>query len=181
LKPSRNIASFALLLFIYEIGTFVPALQAQKPQNPGNSQAQKIAPVPSRVWKSETTGNEYRVWTENNRFHAEWLNIPPGSAAKGVYIRTVCHRAGQKWIGEARSYLPCVAGEAKKEQIVNFCHVTTGFEIDSMTDSRISGRTEGMKRFDCTKCQVLEKEWKSFVWVPKPQKSGPSRPLPGSQ
>jgi hypothetical protein len=164
LKLSRNLASLAVFLFLSPIGTGVPILRAQKPVK---SQAQKVAPIPTRIWKSKTTGNEYRVWTEDNRFHAEWSNIPPGSAAKGAYIRTVCQRAGEKWVGESHSYLPCVGGEGKKEHIINFCHVTTGFEIDTMTASRITGRTEGLKRFDCAKCQVLEKEWKNFEWTPK--------------
>jgi hypothetical protein len=64
-------------------------------------------------------------------------------------------------------FLPCSVGEGKQEHIANFCQLTTGFEIDSMTDSKITGRGESLKRFDCAKCNILEKEWKGFVWVPK--------------
>lgn len=166
---SRNARSLALLLAAFLITTAMPHLHGQEARKPSPEQAQKIAPVPSRVWKSETSGREYRVWMENQRFHAEWVNIPAEFVAQGAYIRTVCWRAGQKWIGESRSYRPCSVGEGKEEHIANWCHVTTGFELDSVTENRISGRGEGLKRFDCRKCQVIEKVWKSFVWVPKPQ------------
>jgi hypothetical protein len=181
LRPGR---SLSILAFLVVLGGTVIAhapLRAQQAIKPDKDQAQKVAPIPARMWKSQTTGNEYRVWTEDNRLHAEWTNIPPGSAAKGAYIRTVCRRAGEKWVGEAHSYLPCLKGKGKNEQLVNFCHVTTGFEINTRTASRITGRTEGLKRFDCSKCQVLEKEWKNFVWVPMPPKKGPGHEVPESR
>jgi hypothetical protein len=181
LRSGRNLSTLAFLLVLG--GTLVAhaPLRAQQAKKSEKEQAQRVAPIPTRTWKSETTGNEYRVWTEDNRLHAEWTNIPPGSAAKGAYIRTVCRRAGQKWVGESRSYLPCLAGRGKDEHLMNFCHVTTGFEINTMTASRITGRAEGLKRFDCSKCQVLEKEWKNFVWVPMPQKKGPGHEVPESR
>ena len=108
------------------------------------------------------------MWQENQRLHAEWSNIPPEFAAKGAYIRTVCRRAGKKWIGESHSYLPCSVGAGKEEHIANWCQVVTGFEVNSMTNSRISGRGEGLKRFDCLRCEVIEKVWGEFEWVPKP-------------
>jgi hypothetical protein len=180
LRASRYLVSFALLLLLWPVRTGLRAGQARQPRKPAAAQAQKLAPVPGRMWKSQTTGHEFRVWTEDSRFHAEWTNIPPASAAKGAYIRTVCRRAGEKWVGESQSYLPCVAGEGKNEHLMNFCHVTTGFEIDSMTASRIDGRTEALKRFDCAKCQVLEKEWKPFVWVTLPPKTGAGHQIPES-
>lgn len=159
----------ALILAAFLVASAVPDFRGQEARKAAPEQAQKVAPVPSRIWKSETSGKEYRVWTENQRFHAEWVNIPAEFAAKGAYIRTVCRRAGQKWIGESRSYLPCSVGEGKEEHLANWCHVVTGFEVESMTETRLTGRGEGLKRFDCRKCQVIEKVWGSFAWVPKPQ------------
>lgn len=167
LKLSRSFISLALLSLLCQAGSKVPAFLAQEAPKPSKSQPRKPAPAPGRVWKSKTSGKEFRVWTEKGSFHAEWANIPPEFASKGAYIRSVWRRAGQKWMGESRSYLPCTAGEGKEEHIANFCHVSTEFEVDSMTDSRLTGRGEALKRFDCSKCQVLEKEWRSFVWVPK--------------
>jgi hypothetical protein len=168
LKSLRSFLGLAIFLALFwPAGAGLRAVQPKSSPKTEKSQAEKVAPVASRVWKSKITGNEYRVWTENSRLHAEWLNIPPGSAAKGAYIHTVCRRVGQKWIGESRSYVPCLAGQGKDEHLINFCHVTTGFEIDTLTESSMTGRAEGLKRFDCAKCTVLEKEWKKFEWVPK--------------
>jgi hypothetical protein len=133
---------------------------------PANSVPRQAA-VKGSIWKSETTGKEYRVWTEKEQFHAEWTNIPPQFAAKGAHISSTGARKGQKWLGESQNYLPCSAGEGKQEHIANFCQLTTGFEVDSMSATRITGQGEALKRFDCAKCKVLEKEWKNFVWVPK--------------
>jgi hypothetical protein len=178
LKLSHRLASLAILVLLAASGTGITALQAQKPEK---KQAQKVAPVPTRVWKSETSGKEFRVWKENNRFHAEWANIRPEFAAKGVYIRTVCRRSGEKWVGESRSYLPCAVGEGKNEKVVNFCHFTTGFEVDTITDSRIAGRGEAVRVSDCTKCQVRNEGWKPFVWVPLPPKKGTGHEVPESR
>jgi hypothetical protein len=136
------------------------------PATPANPKATEAA-TKGRIWTSRTTGKEYRVWTESNQFHAEWTNIPLEFAAKGAYIRTVCDRKGAKWVGRSEEFLPCSIGTGKEEHIANFCKLTTGFELESMTATNITGRTEALKRFDCAKCQILEKEWKSFVWVPK--------------
>lgn len=167
LKFLRNVARFALAVLIVQIVYGKSPLQAPDPQKTAKSAAAKAAPAPGRIWGSKTTGKEYRVWTEDQKFHAEWTNVPPEFAAKGAYIRTVCQRRGQKWVGESQEYLPCSVGTGKQEHIANFCRLTTGFELDSMTATRITGRTEALKQFDCAKCKVLEKEWKSFVWVPK--------------
>lgn len=157
-----------LLLFSVVFFRAAPArFNAQESKTP-ERKGESAAPATARIWKSETSGKEYRVWTENRRFHAEWVNIPREFAAQGAYIRTVCRRAGAKWVGESRSFLPCSMGAGKEEHIANWCRVTTGFEVDSMTEKRITGRGEALKRFDCKACTALEKEWKGFVWVPKP-------------
>ncbi|MGE5325665.1 MAG: hypothetical protein ACM3NO_01390 [Deltaproteobacteria bacterium] len=140
-----------------------PAAAPAAPAKP----APAAAAAKGSIWKSETTGKEYRVWTEKDQFHAEWANIPPEFAERGAHISSTGARKSGKWVGESENYLPCSEGEGKQEHIANFCQLTTGFEIDSMTDSKITGRGEALKRFDCAKCKVLEKEWKGFVWVPK--------------
>ena len=140
-------------------------------QQPKTSKQQKEQlhkiPAGAKVWKSETSGKEYAVWKEGKYLHADWVDLLPQFAAKGAYIRSVLHREGSKWVGESQSYLPCSMGAGAEEHIANWCHVTTGIEIDSMTDTRVTGRGEALKRFDCKTCKVLEKEWKEFVWVPK--------------
>jgi hypothetical protein len=184
LNLSRSLVSLTLVLFL--AGCSNGPSQPAGSQNAVKSQApQAAATTPSkpaaaesagkgRIWTSQTTGKEYRVWIDamgvvpdKEEFHAEWTNIPPEFAAKGAFIRTVCERKGPKWVGKSQEYLPCSVGTGKQEHIANFCRLTTGFELDSMTATLITGRTEALKRFDCAKCQVLEKEWKSFVWVPK--------------
>ena len=160
------------LLLLFSVAIFCTALSgfgAQESKTPERNKGERAAPATAQIWKSETSGKEYRVWTENQRFHAEWVNIPPEFNAKGAYIRTVCRRAGAKWAGESRSYLPCSMGVGKEEHIANWCRVTTGFEVDSITEMRIAGRGEALKRFDCKACKVLEKVWVNFVWVPKPK------------
>jgi len=174
LKLSRIVASLALASMIGLAGCSNNSAPPAATQSAASNQpATPATPAPAAtaakgsLWTSQTTGKEYRVWTEKDQFHAEWANIPPEFTARGVYIRTVCNRKGAKWVGESSEYLPCSIGEGKQERIANFCRLTTGFELNSMTETKITGRTEALKRFDCAKCKILEKEWKDFVWVPK--------------
>ena len=119
------------------------------------------------VWKSETTGNEYRVRIEGDTLYAEWLNIPAAWAGHGAYVRTECRRLGQKWIGTSRSRLPCMEGSGPKARIVNWCPIVTRTEIDSVTPGRITGRGQAIRRSDCQSCKLLETAWSDFVWRPK--------------
>ncbi len=105
------------------------------------------------------------MWIENERLHAEWVNIPPGLTQR-AYIRTECRHVGARWIGTSQSYLPCEATESGK-RISNWCQVTTKMEFDPVGENRMSGRGEGLRRFDCSACKVLEMVWKEFKWVPK--------------
>jgi len=143
-------------------------VMAQQKQAPTPS---KPAPhPPGRVWVSETSGKEFLLWKASQQWHAEWVNVPSELAERGASIKTMFRRQGSKWVGTAQSYLPCTLGEGAQEHIANWCHVQTGMEISSMTDERITGRGEALERFDCQKCQVLEKAWRNFVWVPKKEK-----------
>ncbi len=126
----------------------------------------QVPRAPGQVWRSLTTGKEYRVRMGSQVLYAEWVNIPPQLAQRGAYIRTECRRVGAKWVGTSRSYLPCDTIEGKK-RVTNWCHLLTKIEIDTVTDKRIAGRGEGLKRFDCQRCKILETVWKAFEWVPK--------------
>jgi hypothetical protein len=119
------------------------------------------------IWKSQTTGNEYRVRIEGDTLYAEWANIPAAWVGHGAYIRTECRRLGSKWIGTSRSRLPCMEGSGPKARIVNWCPLVTRTEIDTVAADRISGRGQAIRRSDCQTCKLLETAWSDFVWTPK--------------
>lgn len=132
------------------------------------------APASARVWKSETTGKEFRVWTEKGVLHAEWVNVPLRLAKGGAYIRSELRRTGTKWAGTSKLRLPCESVEDNKP-VSNWCSLETKMEIESNTADRIAGRGESLKRFDCRTCKMLETDWAEFEWVPKEQKAGGSK------
>ncbi|MBZ5544103.1 MAG: hypothetical protein LAO07_10550 [Acidobacteriia bacterium] len=136
--------------------------------------AASAAPASARIWKSETTGKEFRVWTEKGVFHAEWVNVPPALTKGGAYIRSELRRTGTKWSGTSQLRLPCESVENNKP-VSNWCSLETKMEIDSVSASRITGRGESLKRFDCRTCKMLETGWAGFEWVPKEQKAGGSK------
>ena len=142
------------------------ALLAQQPSPPRRGQLPVPVPIAPRVWRSETTGKEYRVWIENQRFHAEWVNVPPDLAQRGASIRTTCRLVGAIWIGTTRSYLPCEAVESS-QRVRNWCRLLTKIEITDVKADRITGRGEGLRRFDCERCKILETVWADFEWVPR--------------
>ncbi len=176
---SRIAAGLALAFLIEPVGCSNPSSQPASTPNPATTQTpQASAPAPANpaatesaakgsLWKSETTGKEYRVWMEKGEFHAEWTNIPPEFAAKGARISSMGKRQGEKWVGESQEYLPCSVGEGTQSHIANFCRLATGFEIDSISATKITGRGESVRISDCAKCLVSKKEWKDFAWVPK--------------
>ena len=146
-------------------------LKAQQGKPPG---ANVISPREQgypTLWKSETTGKEYRVQVDKDSFSAEWVNIPPESAKRGAYIRSECHRIGSKWVGTTRVNVLCPAGEGAKEHITNTCRLQFRIEINSIQADKIMGRGETLKRFDCQSCRVDETGWVDFVWVPKTPRS----------
>ena len=176
LKHWRVAANLVLVVILGQVGCSNPSSQPAPQQGAANSPAPQATPAPpsnasapakGTVWKSETTGKEYRVWTDKDQLHAEWANIPPEFAARGAYIRSLGERKGEKWVGQSETNLPCLVGEGQQAHIANFCQLTAGFEIDSMSATKIEGRGEYKRISDCAKCQVILKEWKPFVWVPK--------------
>ncbi len=166
LNHTRKVGSLTLLSRILMLGVAGLPLKAQQHRPPPLSQSSKSVPARSGVWKSQTTGKEYRVRVERDSFHAEWVNIPQDSAREGAYIRTACRRQGSKWIGKCHIFLPCAVGHGP---IVNRCHLDMGFVIDQISEGRISGRIEDpdLTQFDCKSCNVPKTVWKDFVWVPK--------------
>jgi hypothetical protein len=128
--------------------------------------ARPAAPASARLWKSKTTGKEFRVWTEKGILHAEWVNIPLRLANGGAYIHSELRRAGSKWAGTSKLRLPCESVEDHKP-VSNWCSLETKIEISSHTADRITGRGESLKRFDCRVCKILEAGWADFEWVPK--------------
>jgi hypothetical protein len=149
----------------------VPSGEPGHPQSNGGSGSLTTGPsaaLAHSLWKSETTGNEYRVDVVNDTLRAEWVNVPAEISSHGGYVRTVCRRSGSKWQGTSASLLPCSTGEGAKERVVNWCHLETRTEIDLITSDRITGHGESVKRVDCEHCQVVERGWTAWVWTPKP-------------
>lgn len=161
---------FAVASALAVLGTFgcsqEPKPTASAPVLPAATPASSAAATKD-LWVSQTTGHEFRVRQDSGHFHAEWSNMSGAFLAHGAYIRSECKRQGNKWVGESRSHLPCVEGDLPPGQYTNWCDMVTKIEFDEVTPARISGRGEGLKRFDCQKCQVLETTWKPFVWIPR--------------
>ena len=126
---------------------------------------------PYRLWRSETTGNVYRVRVDADTLYAEWVNIPPDLARHGAYVRTECRRLGARWIGTTRSRLrlPCTVVAGPQGHPAGWCSLVTRTEINAVTADRITGRAQAPRRLDCRSCKLLEADWKDFVWVPARQ------------
>jgi hypothetical protein len=145
-------------------GLFVTTGQAAQTSRADES-ATKASPA--RIWKSETTGNEYRVHIEGDTFRADWTNLPRDFVQHGAYVRTECRRVGSKWIGTTRSLLPCSGGAGPNTKVLNWCPLVTRTEINTIQADRITGRAQAIHSSDCQSCKVLEAVWKDFVWAPK--------------
>jgi hypothetical protein len=145
-------------------------LEAQQAKPPGKEQPAQAVSASAKVWRSTTTGREYRVWMDKDRLHTEWVNLPPALVQVGGYVRSESRRVGSKWVGTVRSYLPCETRESN-ERVSNRCHLETKIEIDSMTADRITGRAQAIHKFDCQACRLIESVWMDFVWIPRDQKA----------
>lgn len=165
LCPGKS-ASLALVCGAVLIVPYTSILGAQETNSPVTPPVPKHVPAHSVVWRSQTSGNEYRVTIAGTTFQAERVNIPKDSTHQGAYVRTTARRQGQKWIGKTQIFLPCALGHGP---VINKCHLTMGFEITEMKPDLIRGRIENpdLNQFDCKSCNVPKTEWKDFVWVPK--------------
>lgn len=133
---------------------------------PRASSAAKQAGQMPDLWRSLTTGKEYFVRMDKNHFYAQWVNLPAVSKQHGAYIHTACELKGSKWAGTSDIYMPCVVGEGKDDQVANSCHLNLKIEIDSISNDRISGRAQTLKKFNCGACKVVEAGWANFEWAP---------------
>ena len=167
MKRYRRWHHIALALALASLSLSELSLKAQLAKPPVGIPTTPPEQGYPNLWKSETTGKEYRVQVDKDRFYAEWVNIPPESAKRGAYIRSECRRVGSKWVGTTRINVLCPVGEGAKEHIANTCRLQFRIEINSIKADRIVGRGETLKRFDCQSCRVDETGWGDFVWVPK--------------
>jgi hypothetical protein len=132
------------------------------PKPAGTKSAAKATALP-QIWKSTSTGREYCVKIDGDRFTAEWANIPPQAAKQGAYIRTECRRSGTRWIGTSRILLPCPLPDGKTKM----CPMILRFEVDFISPERITGGGEILRDFDCGSCEIRKTGWGPFSWVPK--------------
>ncbi len=152
----------ALLLAMTPLGAL-----AQKADSPANTKKAANPNAFPRIWKSKVTPHEYRVRIEKDTFYAEWVNRSAAAVQQGLYIRSECHRVGDKWVGTSHARLACSKDKSAGTKGENLCSMTLRFEVNSITPEKITGRGETLKSFDCGKCQVLQTGWGDFVWVPK--------------
>ena len=137
--------------------------QNQSAPKPGGARsAAKAAGFP-QIWKSASTGKEYRVKIEGDRFTAEWSNVPLQAAQQGAYIRSECRHSGTRWIGTSRILLPCPLPDGKTKM----CPMMLRFEVDFISSDRITGGGEILRDFDCASCEVRKVGWGPFSWAPK--------------
>jgi formate-dependent nitrite reductase cytochrome c552 subunit len=141
-----------LLIFLLLGGLRATVLPAQQTRPTAQPRAGSGHPAASSIWKSQTTGREYRVRADKEVFNADWVNIPAEAA---------------KQVGTSQIRLPCQKPGNTQEKALNMCSMTLRFEVDSISPERITGRAESLRDFDCQKCEVRQTGWGNFVWVPK--------------
>ena len=154
--------SIVLLCGIFTATSLPFCSENQGTTKPASSAAAKAGALPE-VWKSTSTGREYRVKVEGDRFTAEWSNIPSQAAKQGAYIRSDCRRTGSRWIGTSRILLGC----ALPDGTTKMCPMLLRFEVDFVSPERITGGGEILREFDCGTCQVRKTGWGPFTWIPK--------------
>jgi hypothetical protein len=144
---------------------------AQKPTAEAKSATAASKPASARLpklWHSEASHKDFRVEVKGDVFLADWVNIPAAAAKDGASMRIECRRTGTKWVGSSSVYQGFAdpAAPAGKD-IKKMCHLTTRFEVDSITPEKIAFHTEALRDFDYSKCQVLKTAWEGFAWIPK--------------
>ncbi len=167
-QPSgAQIATLLCGVGLLALGSEPPQAQKRGPAPPARSST--LSAASSRIWTSNTTGKEYRVRTNGDRFYAEWVNIPKNPGKQRPYIRSEALRSGSKWVGVSHSLRQCSTGEksGSQQDVVRWCHLTTRIEIDSVSRDKITGHGETLREFDCKTCKILQTGWGDFVWVPK--------------
>lgn len=120
-----------------------------------------------KLWRSETSGNSYRVAVSGELFQADWVKLPAVMARHGAYVHTECHRQGAKWVGTSSSLLPCTVGQGPDEHLAQWCKIQTRTEIDSLSSDRITGHGQTVKKVDCQTCKLLDTGWAAWTWTPE--------------
>jgi len=170
---------YALMIFL-ALWLISPFTAAQTPANGTKAQnptaeakpAAASAKVASgqlpKIWRREGSLKEFRVEFKGDVFHAEWINIPAAAAKDGTFMRIECRKTGTKWVGSSSVYQGIANPKAPAgEDTKKMCHLTSRFEVDSVTPEKITFHTEALRDFDYAKCQVLKTAWEEFTWVPK--------------
>jgi len=153
----------ALVCGVLATTSLLLSSETQNAPKAGAAKSDAKAEALPQVWKSLSTGREYRVKVEGDSFTAEWSNIPPQAAKQGAYIRSECHRSGTRWIGTSRILLACALGDGKTKM----CPMILRFEVDFISPDRITGGGEILRDFDCGSCAVRKTGWGPFSWTPK--------------
>ena len=161
-----NVKAYCIVLLsaLLAVAPWMFSSENQGSTKPAANATAKAGALPS-VWKSASTGREYRVKVEGDRFTAEWSNIPAEAAKQGVYIRSDCRRTGSRWIGTSRILLGCALPDEKTKM----CPMLLRFEVDFISPERITGGGEILRDFDCGTCQIRKTGWGPFTWTPKKQ------------
>lgn len=161
---SAKASSIVLLCGVLSAASLPFCSENQSTAKSAASAAVKAGAFP-QLWKSASSGKEYRVKVESDRFTAEWSNIPPQAAKQGAYIRSECRRTGSRWIGTSRILLGCALPDGKTKM----CPMLLRFEVDFISPDRITGGGEILRDFDCGTCEVRKTGWGPFTWTPKKQ------------
>lgn len=162
----RKLTVFSVLLLISALPQASPTAAPKQSASTAHGQAQARTANFPPLWFSQTTHTTYRVRIDGNILRAEQTNIPLGAAKQGAYVRTEARKTGNKWVGASKVYRQITVRAAGKPQQSNWCHLEANIEFLTLTTERITGRSEAPLQMDISKCQVLKKGWKDFVWVP---------------
>ena len=161
----KRTLEFILLATLLAAGAWACSGAASRKPPQASAGAGKAGQLPD-LWRSLTTGKEYFVRMDKNHFYAQWVNLPAVSKQHGAYIHTACELKGSKWDGTSDIYMPCVVGNGKDDKVANTCHLNLKIEINSISENRITGRGQTLKKFNCGACKVVEAGWANFEWAP---------------
>lgn len=112
-----------------------------------------------KIWTSITSGRDYKVRISDEYLYTEWVNLPAQLQGTGAFMRAELKKNGANWTGTVHSHFPCSQ--------VKWCSVDREYEIDELSETRIVGRADTWKSFDCRKCQPHDEEVKPFTLIPK--------------
>lgn len=163
-KPALSALMALLAIFPLTAAAQKPTAEAK----PATAASQPAGSQLPKLWYSEASHKDFRVEVKGDAFRADWIDLPAAAAKDGASIRIECRRTGTKWVGSSSVYQAFAdpstpAGKDARKM----CHLTTRFEVDSITPEKIVFHTEALRGFDYSKCQVLKTAWEAFGWVPK--------------